>query len=154
MIIAYLYCILSNHKIYDCFAEYLLLSDRPDKKPSLRLPNRMPDKPRLSLPGSPEEKLRYAAPGEQYRLVCDVPDTRSRIYWFKDGVPYASPRPNVMVDNDQGLIRFGVLTDADDGVYTCVTANGESTYSTRLSINPRHRKGNSTSLFIIHYFLY
>lgn len=154
MIVAYLYCILSNHKICNCFAEYLLLSDRPDKKPSLRLPNRMPDKPRLSLPGSPEEKLRYAAPGEQYSLVCDVPDTRSRIYWFKDGVPYASPRPNVMVDNDQGLIRFGVLTDADDGVYTCVTANGESTYSTRLSINPRHRKGNSTSLFIIQYFLY
>ncbi|XP_052682281.1 uncharacterized protein LOC128162900 isoform X14 [Crassostrea angulata] len=120
--------------------EYLLLSDRPDNKPSLRLPNRMPDKPRLSLPGSPEEKLRYAAPGEQYSLVCDVPDTRSRIYWFKDGVPYASPRPNVMVDNDQGLIRFGALTDADNGVYTCVTANGESTYSTRLSINPRHRK--------------
>uniref|UniRef100_A0A8W8MGE4 Ig-like domain-containing protein n=1 Tax=Magallana gigas TaxID=29159 RepID=A0A8W8MGE4_MAGGI len=93
-----------------------------------------------------QEKLRYAAPGEQYRLVCDVPDIRSRIYWFKDGVPYASPRPNVMVDNDQGLIRditFSAegrsitlrrIRETDAGVYTCISQRTGDKYHKRSSL--------------------
>nr|XP_022304452.1 uncharacterized protein LOC111111646 isoform X11 [Crassostrea virginica] len=120
--------------------EYLLLSDRPDEKPSLRLPDRMPDKPRLTLPGSPDEKLRYAAPGEPFALICDVPPGSKPVRWFKDGRSYSAPRPGVLVDNMEGLIRFNQLMMEDSGVYTCVAENGDHFYSTRLDVNPNHTK--------------
>ena len=130
------------------FSEYLLLSDRPDEKPSLRLPDRMPDKPRLTLPGSPDEKLRYAAPGEPFALICDVPPGSKPVRWFKDGRSYSAPRPGVLVDNMEGLIRFNQLLMEDSGVYTCVAENGDHFYSTRLDVNPNHTKGLSVCLSV------
>ena len=130
------------------FSEYLLLSNRPDEKPSLRLPDRMPDKPRLTLPGSPDEKLRYAAPGEPFALICDVPPGSKPVRWFKDGRSYSAPRPGVLVDNMEGLIRFNQLMMEDSGVYTCVAENGDHFYSTRLDVNPNHTKGLSVCLSV------
>lgn len=64
MIVVYLYCILFNYKICNCFVEYLFLSDCLDNKLSLWLLNRMIDKFWLFFFGFLEEKFCYVVFGE------------------------------------------------------------------------------------------
>lgn len=121
------------------FVEYLLLSERPDNKPSLRLPDSNDEKLRLSLPKDIDQKLHYTGPGQPFALICEIAPQNRPIRWYKDGDIYTPSRPDVQVY--ERMIQFGRLTTNDAGVYTCVAGDGELTYSARLLVNPRHTKG-------------
>ncbi|XP_061179522.1 uncharacterized protein LOC133188156 [Saccostrea echinata] len=116
--------------------EYFLLSERPDEKPSLRLPDAMPEKPRLSLPNSIDQKLRYTRPGQPFAIICDIPPQNQPVRWYRDGLLYTPNRPDVQVFDR--MIQFGQVTENDQGVYSCVAGDGDAISSTRLIVNPRH----------------